>query len=76
MDLDGRLLMPDLPDDRQATTALQYHAQRFRAIFNGVFESIELLKPDDNLTAVKLTEIKPKRAIDTSLFDRVMAPEM
>ena len=60
---------------------LQHHVQRFQAIFNGVFESIELLKPDDNrigvnLTAVKLTGIKPERAIDTSLFDRVMAPYM
>ena len=58
MDLDGRLLMPDLPDDRQATTALQYHAQRFRAIFDGVSEPIALLKPDGNLIEVNLTAAK------------------
>mgnify|MGYP000565386726 CR=1 FL=1 len=65
-DTDGRLLMPDLPDDRQATTALvarspialQHNAQRFRAIFDGVDESIALLKPNGHLIEVNLTAAK------------------
>ena len=54
-DLDGRLLMPDLPDDKQATIALQHNIQRFRTIFDSVEESMALLKPNGNLIEVNLT---------------------
>ncbi len=50
--------MPDFPDDKQVTIALQHNAQRFRAIFDGVFESIALLKPNGNLIEVNLTAAK------------------
>lgn len=76
-DPDERLLMPDLPDDRQATTALaarsafalQHNVQRFRSIFNDVDESIVLLKPnghpiDANPSAVKFMGIKVEETID------------
>ena len=76
-DPDGRLLMPDLPDDRQVTTALvarsaialQHNVQRFRSIFNDVDESIVLLKPnghpiDANPSAVKFMGIKVEETID------------
>jgi PAS domain S-box-containing protein len=77
INLDGRLLMPDLPDDKQATTALvarsaialQHNVQRFRAIFDSVSEPIALLKPNGNLievnpTAVKSLGIKAQEALD------------
>jgi PAS domain-containing protein len=58
--------MPDLPDDKQATTALvarsaiarQHNVQRFRAIFDGVDESLALLKPSGNLIEVNPTAVK------------------
>ena len=57
-DLDGRLLMPDLPDDKQATIALQHNIQRFRTIFDSVNDSMALLKPNGNLIEVNLTAAK------------------
>ena len=72
-DLDGRLLMPDLPDDKQAKIALQHDAQRFRAIFDDVSEPIALLTPNGNLievnpTAVKSLGLKSQEAIALPLW--------
>ena len=58
--------MPDLPDDKQATTALvarsaialQHNIQRFRTIFDSVDESMALLKPNGNLIEVNVTAAK------------------
>jgi PAS domain-containing protein len=66
MDLDGRLLMPDLPDHKQATIALvarfvfalQHNAQRFRAILDDVSEPIALLEPNGNQIEMNLTAVK------------------
>ena len=58
IDPDGRLLMPYLPDDKQATIAIQRNAQRFRAIFDSVDESIALLKPSGHLIEVNPPVVK------------------
>jgi PAS domain-containing protein len=69
IDTDGRLLMPELPDDKQAMIEIQHSAHRFRAIFDSVDESIALLKPNGllievNLSAVKFLGFGTQAAID------------
>lgn len=68
-DTDGRLSIADLPDDKQATIAIWHNAQRFRAIFDRVDESIVLLKPNGhqiemNSPTVKFLAIGAQAATD------------
>jgi PAS domain S-box-containing protein len=66
------VLMRDITESKQAMTALQKSEQKFKAIFDGVFQFIGLTKPDGtlveaNLTALKFGGIKAEAAIG-SLF--------
>jgi PAS domain S-box-containing protein len=68
------VLMRDITDYRQTTIALQDSEQKFRAIFDGAFQFIGLVKPDGtvieaNLTALKFGGIKAEDAIDRLFWE-------
>jgi PAS domain S-box-containing protein len=68
------VLMRDITDYRQTMTALQASEQKFRAIFDGAFQFIGLVKPDGtlieaNLTALKFGGIKAEDAIDRLFWE-------
>jgi PAS domain S-box-containing protein len=51
-------LMRDVTDYRQAMIALRQSEQKFRAIFDGVFQFIGLIEPDGTLVEVNLTALQ------------------
>jgi len=51
-------LMQDITASRQATVALQQSEQKFRAIFDGTFGMIGLLKPDGKIVEMNRTAVK------------------
>jgi PAS domain S-box-containing protein len=67
-------LMRDVTDYRQAMMALQQSEQKFRAIFDGVFQFIGLIDPDGtlleaNLTALRFGGMKAEEAIGRRLWE-------
>jgi PAS domain S-box-containing protein len=52
------VLMRDITEYKRAMIALQQSEQKFRAIFDGVFQFIGLIKPDGTLTEANLTALK------------------
>jgi PAS domain S-box-containing protein len=67
-------LMRDVTDYRQAMMALQLNEQKFRAIFDGVFQFIGLIEPDGtlleaNLTALQFGGMKAEEAIGRRLWE-------
>ena len=51
-------LMRDITASKQATVALQQSEQKFRAIFDGTFGMIGLLKPDGKIVEMNRTTVK------------------
>ena len=51
-------LMRDITASKQATVALQQSEQKFRAIFDGTFGMIGLLKPDGKIVEMNRTAVK------------------
>jgi PAS domain S-box-containing protein len=67
-------LMRDITEQKRAMTALQQSEQKFKAIFDGVFQFIGLTKPDGilieaNMTALKFGGIQAEDAIGRLLWD-------
>jgi PAS domain S-box-containing protein len=67
-------LMRDITDYKQAMTALKHSEQKFRAIFDGVFQFIGLAEPDGtlieaNLTGLKFGGIKAEEAIGRRFWE-------
>ncbi len=52
------VLMRDITEYKRAMTALQQSEQKFKAIFDGVFQFIGLIKPDGTLIEANLTALK------------------
>jgi PAS domain S-box-containing protein len=68
------VLMRDITDYKRAMTVLQDSEQKFRAIFDGAFQFIGLIKPDGtlieaNLTALKFGGIEAEDAIDRLFWE-------
>jgi PAS domain S-box-containing protein len=68
------VLMRDITDYRQTMTALQDSEQKFRAIFDGAFQFVGLVKPDGtlieaNLTALKFGGMEAEDAIDRLFWE-------
>jgi PAS domain S-box-containing protein len=66
--------MRDITDYSQTMTAIQESEQKFRAIFDGAFQFIGLVKPDGtlieaNLTALKFGGIKAEEAINRLFWE-------
>ena len=51
-------LMQDITENKQAMSALQQSEQKFRAIFDGTFGLIGLLKPDGSIVEMNRTAVK------------------
>jgi PAS domain S-box-containing protein len=68
------VLMRDITADNQTLAALQNSEQKFRAIFDGVFQFIGLLEPDGTLveanqTALQFGGMEAEEAIGRPLWD-------
>jgi PAS domain S-box-containing protein len=66
--------MRNITDDSQTMNALQDSEQKFRAIFDGAFQFIGLVKPDGtlieaNLTALKFGGMEAEEAIDRLFWE-------